>query len=804
MIENESEDGILCQKNGKPVPLAGVDVHADIVGRGAKVKISQRFINTEQTPIEAVYKFPLPENAAVCGFRALIDGRIVDGKIEEKEKAFEIYDNALSYGQRAQLMDEERPNIFTLSVGNINPGGNVTIEITYVMLLDSYNSEVRFYLPTTISPRFTPETQKDVSGIPVSDIVNPPFAFNLPYGLAININIHDRKAISSIESPSHTINTRFDNDTAVVTFSAGRAEMDRDFVLNVAYEKMFGGTAYTSIVNGERFIQVDLTPEEGNQSDRSVNTKQGREIIFVLDCSGSMQGESISEAKRALEILVRALSAELSFNIYRFGSSFHSLYRQSKPYNEKRMKEALKYLSETAADMGGTDVLAPLEDIVFGKEPANGCRRDVILLTDGEISNEDDVMELVRRHRHTTVLSTVGIGSGPNEFLIRGAARIAGGSSEMIAPKERIEPKVLRLFQRAMAGRITGLKIECGVALEQAPADTAAYANQGTSILARIKDGDLKSKSVTIRQFNRKGKSLKEWNLELEEVNDSETPLSKLWAREKIREIEEVGGLPEGSRQKTRIDGRKQTEAVEISCKYGVISRSTSFVGIEKKQDAEKEIPDMVLRVIPACVTDGWHGLRLMPDLSLSMRSIPQFSRRSVDPYSINHVAEARASEAESLAEVLSRLNESVGNRPPYKPLTIASDAIQTIARQFRKKDDALFDILALQRSGGGFEMGRSINDLLNMDISGWKSIADCMNVKNHQDIMVMLVTAVILMLLEVKFGARKSEWEGIVSKSHIWLKEQVALVNPKVEGETLETWAGTFVRDRLNMQKES
>jgi Ca-activated chloride channel family protein len=147
MNKSSEVEGILFQKNGKPVPLAGVEVQGDIIGRGAKVNISQRFRNTEKKPIEAVYKFPLPENATVCGFRALIDGRIVEGKIEEKEKAFELYDKALADGHKAQLMDEERPNIFTLSVGNIKPDSTVVIEITYITLLDSHKSEVRFFLP---------------------------------------------------------------------------------------------------------------------------------------------------------------------------------------------------------------------------------------------------------------------------------------------------------------------------------------------------------------------------------------------------------------------------------------------------------------------------------------------------------------------------------------------------------------------------------------------------------------------------------------------------------------------------------
>lgn len=790
MTEYAEPTGILFQQDGKPVPLAGVEVRGDIAGSGAKVKISQSFINTEKKSIEAVYKFPLPENAAVCGFRANIDGRIIEGVIEEKEKAFELYDKALEDGHRAQLLDEERPNIFTLSVGNIQPGGSVIIEITCITLLESCNSEVRFCLPTTISPRFTPTSQKDLNGIPVSDIVNPPFALSVPYGLTIDIHIHGRKAIASIESPSHTINTKFEGDDAVVSFSSGKTAMDRDFILTVAYEKKFAAKAFLSKNNDEKFIQIFIMPDE---MDETGNTPQKKEIIFVLDCSGSMQGESIAEAKKALEILIRALGANTTFNIYRFGGNFDRLFRHSKTYNEKSMKEALKYLSNTDADKGGTEILPVLEDI-YETRPADGFQKQIFLLTDGQISNEDEVMSLVGCHHLTSTLSTVGIGSGPNEFLIRGVARATGGSSEMIAPKERIEPKVLRLFQRIIAGRIDKLKIDFGAAAEQAPSNPVVYRNQGASIFARIKSGGLKNKSVKVQQYNSEGETLREWNLEIEEVNDQEMPLSKLWAREKIREIEEAGGVGDGSRQHARIDKRKRDEAIEMSHQYGVISRSTSFIGIEKTEDARAKDTDMVLRVVPTSITSGWHGLR--SQMQFSINDAPRYMRRDTAQYSIRQMPDAHVSEPEDI--IPSFLRDQRKGSAFSKPFDAAVTAVRNTLSRLRKKDDELFDILSLQKSGGGFDTGRVIEDLLNLDPSGWRAIADRTNVKDNSDLMSMLMTAVVLALLEEKFGARKNEWDGIISKSRLWLKEQVARVKPTVDGEPLEDWAKKFVRERL------
>lgn len=407
---NESSQvsaGLLLVDGGGSIPLEGVEVQGDIIGRGAKATLRQRFRNVEDNPIEAVYKFPLPEGAAICGFRAIVDDRVIEGQIEERDKAFELYDNALAEGDGAQLFDEERPNIFTLSVGNVKPKSAVVIEISYVALMDTHGAEVRFYLPTTVSPRYTPETQPDHNGMPVADIVNPSFALRVPYGLAINIKIHGMNGVSSIGSPSHAISAEFADDKAHITFTSETAAMDRDFVLSIVYKNEFVNRGFILDHPDGRFIQIDFMPRE-DSSSTSAQKPGEREIVFVLDCSGSMAGESIDAAKTALEILIRALNPGVLFNIYLFGSHYERLFGRSKAYNDKKMKEALKFISAIDANLGGTEVLAPLNDI-YDKRLSGDQRRDIILITDGEISNEDAVMELAKRHADKTALHAAGI-----------------------------------------------------------------------------------------------------------------------------------------------------------------------------------------------------------------------------------------------------------------------------------------------------------------------------------------------------------------------------------------------------------
>src|SRR3972149_10663677 len=405
-----------------PVPLTAVRVEGNISGRGAKVKIIQRFKNGEEKPIEAVYKFPLPEGGAFCGFMAIIGEKIIEGDIEEREKAFELYDEALSKGHGAMLLDEERPNIFTLSVGNLIPGGTAIIEIEYVTLLEATGSEVRFFLPTTIPPRYIPDGTPDNNGIPENGLINPVYGSNPAYGLSLLLTIHGKEGIEAIVSPSHTIRTDLGSDPVRIEFSSETVRMDRDFVLNIKYKKGFENRGYIYRSNKGRYIQVDFCPgsEEFVATASNTASVMGKEVILVLDCSGSMSGNSITEAKKALEVFLKGLEEGMRFNIYRFGSSFEKLLDEIAPYTEETLDMILKRLGNIDADLGGTEVLAPLKDIYDSKVPA-GYTREVILITDGQVGNEAEVTELIKRGSNTR-LFTVGTyvpghrRSAPNQY----------------------------------------------------------------------------------------------------------------------------------------------------------------------------------------------------------------------------------------------------------------------------------------------------------------------------------------------------------------------------------------------------
>ena len=217
-----------------PVPLAGVSVVADIVNLCARVTVTQRFVNREATPIEAVYLFPLDEGAAVCGFEALIDGTLVVGESMEREAAFAKYDDAMQEGHGAYLLDEERPDVFQASVGNLPPGKEALLKITYVSELGVQDGALRFVVPTTISPRYAPAVDRVGVGRSDEQTLNPPREWRVPYGLNLTVNLAMSGAIGRIESPSHPIAMAVTDGRTTVTLAAEEVALDRDFVLTVA------------------------------------------------------------------------------------------------------------------------------------------------------------------------------------------------------------------------------------------------------------------------------------------------------------------------------------------------------------------------------------------------------------------------------------------------------------------------------------------------------------------------------------------------------------------------------------------
>jgi Ca-activated chloride channel homolog len=808
----------LVTSTAEPIPLHGVKVEGDILGRAARVRVTQRFKNQETEAVEAVYRFPLPEAAAVSGFKARIDGRVITGKVEEREKAFEIYDKAIAGGHGGYLLDQERPNIFTLSVGNLKPGSEAVIEIEFVTLLDVEGSRIRFCLPTAISPRYVPKGMPDKDGVPETDRIHPTYAPDVPYGLSISIDIHDGREVAALESPSHAIQVDLARDPVRVQFSARSVKMDRDFILYVTpRERESASRAYRVRTDDGTFLQLDLlvsAGEDGSEMEshpgksrgralagpgkagRRTNRDPRREIIFLLDCSGSMTGDSIKEAKRALEICLKGMEMGTVFNLCRFGSTHEFLFEKPAVYTSRTCQRALKYLEGTDADLGGTEVLSPLKAIC-AHEPGKLSRgRDIVLITDGEVGNEAQVIGLVESHNPTTRVFALGIGAGPNEHLVKGLARAGRGRASFIFPGERIEPKVLSVFGDLMQPVLDHPVISWGGrSAEQAPDLPTIFLDRPITIFARCSDGALSRGKVTL-----KGKidgRERRWEIQVVDADPKGLSVPVLWARERIRDLESDGpAAVRGSGQAERKLGRRNKEIVAISKQYGLISGLTSFVAVEERKQKDKATGKIVVRKVPTLVTVGWHGMGGLlgrrggarPSLTHFMMSSPEDSswdRFCSDSFNIG-IPPKHPPTLERV-RMLTKLS---------RPRRLSAEE-----RRAERRTDLLTGILTFQRADGGFELNGAVLTSLGIKLEDLESIAKTIKASGRVNRLRVLCTALVMKVLALHFGAERSRWNGVTGKSQTWLRKVVVDSRPMIGKQGILDWAEEFAAKQVKIK---
>ncbi|MBM3120072.1 MAG: VWA domain-containing protein [Chloroflexi bacterium] len=634
-------------------------------------------------------------------------------------------------------------------------------------MLDTYGQEVRFFLPTTISPRYVPDNMDDEGGIFVGDIVNPVYADTVPYGLNVYLEIHGRRGVSAINSPSHSIITQFDGDSVKVEFSAQTVAMDRDFVLDITYTEEFQNRAFYWTRGDEKFIQIDFVPSLkvlNNHADSS------KEIIFVLDCSGSMNGSSIKEAKQALIIFLKGMDASMRFNVYRFGSTFEKLFEMSKPYTQGNLETAVNYLSGVQADLGGTELLAPLlaiyQDVI---EQDN--HRNIILITDGQVGNETKISSLVQGHSQTTSLFTVGIGYGPNEYLIKLLARSSGGASECIVPGERIEPKVLRLFRKVMSGKINNCSVQWGFEVDQIPSMPIVYNGEAISIFAKVLNGTAVPNTLVIAgDFMN---SRQEWVVSIKPVVGTDTPVSLLWARGKIEELEGGVASASGSKQVERKERDTKEAIIALSKEYGVLSKETSYVVVEKRPDAQGGTGDLVFRKIPVMLTKDWHGGLRGPTKYSATRLLMMDSGHEVD-----------------VCHYITAIKEGI-NCPNS---IIEAHRMSRRPSATTKKQELLLSILALQRGEGGFELDRAAVKVIGLSYANLEECAAKIVGQGKTDNWVLLSTVIVLYVLKKEFSDMRAMWYGVIQKSQKWYEAEASRVKPSIDGIDLLEWASHYI----------
>ncbi|XP_073720716.1 von Willebrand factor A domain-containing protein 5A isoform X3 [Misgurnus anguillicaudatus] len=618
----------LVTKEKQPVPLKSIRVEVQVKSHVATVTSTLQYVNEEERHLEALFVFPLPADAAVCHFSAKIGDQEIVAEVQDRQTARDQYDDAVSSGQQAFLLEEskESSDVFSLSIGCLSPGQNADITITYITELSvQADHSLRFCLPAVLNPRYTPAGSD--AGI-VSEISS---CDSVPYTLTLSVHVSSPNPISKLESnctldPLVFLNS--DHTQATVNLSSGH-KFDKDVELFLYYQNTHQPTAIVEAgvttakpgsLMSDPVVMISLYPEFPKEVMSSLATRG--EFVFVIDRSGSMgcmmhNGEGaqirIESAKETLLLLLKSLPMGCYFNIYGFGSHFESFFPQSVVYNQDTMDQALKKVNEMTANMGGTEILQPLKHI-YSQPCYPEHPRQLFVFTDGEVGNTKVVLDLVKLHAKSHRCFSFGIGEGASTALITGMAKEGSGHAQFITGTDRMQPKVMESLRFALQPAVNKIsvqwKVPDGITVNTlSPPINVLFQGQRSLIYAQLKgQSSESSEGSVIVQYNLKDQPVtNQLHFCLKPTEDTGLSIHRLAARSLIRCLEQeerTGGVD--------VEDIKR-RMVEISVEAGVSSVHTAFIAINKHNREAVKGP-LIQRRVPT------QGLRCVPMMRIACR----------------------------------------------------------------------------------------------------------------------------------------------------------------------------------------
>ncbi len=583
----------ICQPDGQfagVCPLKHTSVESDIAGYVGRTRVRQTFTNPLDRKIEAVYVFPLPQDAAVDEMVMLVGERRVVGQIKERDEARAVYERAKASGHVASLLDQERPNIFTQSVANIEPGVTVEIELSYVETLKYEDGVFEFVFPMVVGPRYMPGTPTgqegtgwapDTTQVPDASKISPPVAVpgtRAGHDISLTVRIDAGLPIQDLGSELHEIAVERPDERQVIVSLKNEVEIpNKDFILR--YRTATDQIADTFLTHTDArgtFLTVILQPPRRIEQQQIVP----RELVFVLDTSGSMSGFPIDKAKEVMAKAIDAMRPTDSFNLITFSGSTSILWDTPRPATEANRAEAQKFLAERKG-RGGTEMMKAIEAALVQTKPqglATPAIRVVVFMTDGYVGNDMAIIDAVQKNAGTTRVFSFGIGNSVNRFLLNGMAQAGRGEVEYVTLAGQADVAVTRLAQRINAPILTDVTIDWGaMSVSESfprliPDLFAAKPIMVHARLAGPAEGTIKLRGHTpAGPFER--------TIEVKPAAGTHDALASLWARAKVADLmsKDFAGLQQG----TFPPDLRET-ITGLGLQYRLMTQFTSFVAVEE------------------------------------------------------------------------------------------------------------------------------------------------------------------------------------------------------------------------------
>jgi Ca-activated chloride channel homolog len=578
--------GALATARGN-LPLVALDVRAHVVGLAARIEVVQGFANPLAEPIEATYVFPLPDRAAVTRFRLRVGARLIEGVIQERAAARADYDAAVRAGQRAAIAEEDRPDVFTVRVGNLLPGEHAAVELELTGPLAVDDDEVTFRFPLVVAPRYIPGaplegesvgdgTALDTDAVPDASRISPPVLLPgqaSPVRLALALELDPLGLpVGPLRSSLHAVVETAAGGRWRIALGAGE-RLDRDFVLRWTV----GGAAVTSALavspdaeGDEATFALTVVPPPAHGVGRP------RDLVFVLDRSGSMEGWKMVAARRAAARIIDGLTGRDRFAVLAFDDRIDEPAGLvgMVPATDRNRFRAVEFLA-TLASRGGTELAAPLARASRLLDDGEAGRdRVLVLCTDGQVGNEDQILASLGGELRGKRVFTLGIDQAVNAGFLKRLAAVGGGSCELLESEDRLDDAMERIHRRVAAPvatelslRLDGAELVPGSVTPRRLPDLMA----GSPLVIR---GRLRRVGGAVRAVL-SGQRRDGGNLSIEVDGKAATGAdAAIWARGQLRELED--------RHAIAPDDRLADEIVATSLRFQVLSRLTAFVAIDR------------------------------------------------------------------------------------------------------------------------------------------------------------------------------------------------------------------------------
>ncbi len=565
-----------------PLPLKHTDVKAQISGYIGTVQVTQQYQNPYDGKIEAVYVFPLPHNAGVNEFIMTVGERKIRGIIRDRQEAQQIYEQARSQGYVTSLLTQERPNIFTQKVANIEPGKAIDIQIKYFHTLIYHDGCYEFVFPMVVGPRFNPPGSTDgvgavargaqgISGQKTEVQYLSP-GERSGHDIALSVAIDAGVNIEKIESPSHVIEvTHPTAERAEVTLGTLDRIPNKDFVLRyrVAGDRIKSAIITHRDQRGGFFTMMLYPP-----ADLAGIARKPLELVFVLDCSGSMSGQPIAQSKNAMSRALRRLQPGDTFQIIRFSNNASQLGRTPLDATPANVARALSYLEKLQGEGGTMAIEGVKAALDFAHDP--GRLRFVCLMTDGFIGNEAEILRETHARLGASRIFSFGVGSSPNRYFLEGMAKVGRGAVAYLGLQDSGSQVMDVFFDRISHPAMTDLEIDWGnMQVTDVFPQSIPDLYVGRPVILTGRYQGKGSTDVRIRGHVADSVKIMTVPVGMDDKDAAHDGVPVVWARMKIAD------LSDWSTDKTAERATDQIRSLALE--YSLMSDYTAFVAVDSK-----------------------------------------------------------------------------------------------------------------------------------------------------------------------------------------------------------------------------